>query len=49
MNGSIPSIYKSFKRKSKQKKERKRKGLMAAEPHHVPRPPSSWNYAPRPA
>ena len=27
----------------------KRRRLMAAESHHVPRPSSTWNYAPKPA
>ena len=46
-NASNSSIYKALRR-NENKKERRRGRLMAAESHHVPRPYSSWNYAPRP-
>ncbi|MCX4328896.1 MAG: hypothetical protein OSJ45_16700 [Lachnospiraceae bacterium] len=45
---ALTPVFTKLEEEKKTKKGRKKRH-MAAEPNHVPRPPSSWNYALRPA
>ena len=44
---ALTPVFTGLEEEKETKKERKRGIHMAAEPHHVPRTSSSWNYAPR--